>query len=135
MISTKGRYALRVMVDLASQNKDLYIPLKEISKRQEISKKYLESIMSVLSKEGFVDTLSGKGGGYKLNKPATQYTVFSILKATEKSLAPVACLDCDVNTCERSQLCTTLPMWEKLSCMIENYLDSVTIADLASKNI
>jgi Rrf2 family iron-sulfur cluster assembly transcriptional regulator len=132
MISTKGRYALRVMVDLSEQNTTTYIPLKDIAKRQEISQKYLESIMTVLSKAGFVDALHGKGGGYKLNREPDQYTVASILKLTEGSLAPVACLEHGHKKCERSANCKTLPMWIELDNLINNYLEAITLADLAN---
>jgi len=130
-ISTKGRYALRVIVDLSEHNNGAYIPLKDIAERQEISQKYLESIMSVLSKAGFVDALHGKGGGYRLNRPPSEYTVGSILKLTEGSLAPVACLEREKNTCERAAKCRTLPMWTELDHLIDNYLEGVTLGDLA----
>ena len=104
-ISTKGRYALRVMIDLAERNDGNYITLKEVSKRQEISEKYLESIISVLSKAGFVTGLRGKGGGYKLSRDPETYTVGSILKLTEGSLAPVACLDSKTVQCGRAAAC------------------------------
>lgn len=131
MISTKGRYALRVMLDLSEHDMEAYIPLKDIAERQEISQKYLESITTVLSKAGFVDALHGKGGGYKLNRLPNEYTVGSILKLTEGTLAPVACLD-DKNTkCVRSENCRTLPMWKELDRLINDYLESITLADLA----
>lgn len=131
MISTKGRYALRVMLDLSEHDMEAYIPLKDIAERQEISQKYLESITTVLSKAGFVDALHGKGGGYKLNRLPNEYTVGSILKLTEGTLAPVACLD-DKNTkCVRSANCRTLPMWKELDRLINDYLESITLADLA----
>lgn len=134
MVSTKGRYALRVMVDLAEQNVEAYIPLKDIAERQEISQKYLESIMAVLSKAGFVDALHGKGGGYRLNRSPNEYTVGSILKLTEGTLAPVACLEKDHNKCDRAPNCRTLPMWAELDRLINNYLEGITVGDLA-KNI
>lgn len=134
MISTKGRYALRVMVDLTEQNAGAYIPLKDIAKRQEISQKYLESIMAVLSKAGFVDALHGKGGGYRLNRSPNEYTVGSVLKLTEGTLAPVACLEHEHNKCGRAANCRTLPMWIELEHMINNYLEGITVGDLA-KNI
>jgi len=130
-ISTKGRYALRVMIDLAQHNDD-YTSLREISDRQEISLKYLEMIVSVLNKAGFVMSLRGKGGGYKLAKPAHEYTVGSVLKLTEGSLAPVACLEHEANTCGRAGQCITLPMWRHLDRLIDDYLQSVTIEDLIS---
>lgn len=130
MISTRGRYALRVMIDLAEQDSASYIPLKDIVERQNISKKYLESIMSVLSKNGLVDGVHGKGGGYRLNRPAADYRVGEILRLTEGSLAPVACLECGAAPCERAENCRTLPMWSRLNEMISHYLDNVSIADL-----
>ncbi len=130
MISTKGRYALRVMVDLAEQNCDCFIPLKDIAQRQDISLKYLESIMTILSKANFVDAHHGIGGGYKLNRDAKEYTLGSILKLTEKTLAPVACLNGEF-VCERDIQCRTLPMWSELNDMIDQFFESKTIADLA----
>ena len=102
MISTKGRYALRVMIDLAEHNSGGYVPLADIAKRQEISEKYLESIVSMLSKKGLVDALRGKGGGYRLNRAPDQYTVADILYVTEGSMAPVACLEPGAKTCDRA---------------------------------
>ncbi len=130
MVSTKGRYALRVMIDLAEQNRNQYIPLKDIADRQEISRKYLESIMTTLSKAGLVDGQHGKGGGYKLNREPEQYTIGSILKLTENSLAPVSCLQGDANTCKQAAKCRTLPMWTRLHEMITDYFDNITLADL-----
>ena len=134
MISTKGRYALRVMVDLTEHNTDNYIPLKDIAERQEISQKYLESIMTVLSKAGFVDAPHGKGGGYRLNRSPNEYTIGSILKLTEGTLVPVACLENEHNKCSRAANCRTLPMWTELDCLIDHYLEGITVGDLA-KNI
>jgi len=131
MVSTKGRYALRVMVDLSEHNTGAYIPLKDIAERQEISQKYLESIMTVLSKGGFVDALHGKGGGYKLNRTPDEYTVGSILKLTEGTLAPVACLDSGHKKCDRATECRTLPMWIELDRLVNNYLEGITLGDLA----
>lgn len=130
MISTKGRYALRVMIDLAEQQRAEYIPLKEIAARQEISQKYLESIMAILSKNNFIEALHGKGGGYRLNREPEEYKVGDILRLTEGTLAPVACLGEDAKPCEKTAECRTLPVWENLYNLISNYLDSVTIADL-----
>lgn len=130
MITTKGRYALRVMLDLAEHNNGKYIPLKEIAARQEISEKYLESIISVLSKAEFVIGLRGKGGGYRLAKSPEQYTVDSILRLTDGSLAPVSCLETPHNTCSRASSCKTLPMWKKLNNLIHEYLESVTLDQL-----
>ena len=130
MVSTKGRYALRVMIDLAEHNTRDYIPLADIAKRQEISEKYLESIVGVLSKKGLVESLRGKGGGYRLNRSPEEYTVASILKVTEGSLAPVACLENEVNTCPRAAECRTIDMWTKLYKLIDDFFEGVTIAAL-----
>ena len=130
MVSTKGRYALRVMIDLAEHNTRDYIPLADIARRQEISEKYLESIVGVLSKKGLVESLRGKGGGYRLNRSPEEYTVASILKVTEGSLAPVACLENEVNTCPRAAECRTIDMWTKLYKLIDDFFEGVTIADL-----
>lgn len=130
MISTRGRYALRVMIDLAEHNTDGYIPLKDIAARQGISQKYMESIMTLLSKNKFVEGVHGKGGGYRLNREPREYKIGDILRLTEGTLAPVACLECGAAPCERASECRTLPMWEKLDELINGYLDSVTLADL-----
>lgn len=130
-ISTKGRYALRVMIDLAEQNRAMYIPLKEIAARQEISQKYLESIMTILSKNNFIEAVHGKGGGYRLNREPKDYKVGEILRLVEGTLAPVACLQCGATPCDKVSECRTLPMWENLNKMVNEYLDSVTIEDLA----
>lgn len=130
MVSTKGRYALRVMIDLAEHNSGVFIPLKDIAERQEISLKYLESIMSVLSKSGFVIGLHGKGGGYRLNLSPEEYTVGGILKLTEGSLAPVACLESEHNSCEKAPNCRTLPMWMKLNSMIDDFFEGIKLTDL-----
>ena len=131
MISTRGRYALTVMIDLAQNaNGDLYVPLKDIAERQHISRKYLESIMSVLSKEGYVDALLGKGGGYRLNRSADEYTVGGIIKLTESSLAPVPCLEDGAEKCAKEDECPTCPVWQKLYSIIDDYLESVKLSDL-----
>ncbi len=130
LISTKGRYALRVMIDLADHNTGEYIPLKDIAERQNISEKYLESIIVVLSKAKMVDGLRGKGGGYRLNRPPSDYTLGEILRLVEATLAPVTCLEGDVQPCERAAECRTRPVWQTLQGKINDYLDSVTLADL-----
>ena len=130
IVSTKGRYALRVMVYLAARGEDDYIPLKEIAEQEAISQKYLEAIMTTLSKAGFVDAVHGKGGGYRLNRAPEAYTVWSILKLTEGSLATVSCTTQGPSACARSTCCRTLPMWEKLDRMIDEFFESVTLADL-----
>lgn len=131
MISTKGRYALRVMIDLAEQQSTEYIPLKEIAKRQNISQKYLESIMTVLSKNHFIEAMHGKGGGYRLNREPADYKVGEILRLTEGTLAPVSCLEEGAKPCDHMAECRTIPMWTKLNEIVNEYLDSVSLADLA----
>ena len=130
MISTKGRYALRVMIDLAEHQSEGYLPLKEIARRQEISEKYLESILKTLVRSKLLSGLRGKGGGYRLTRAPEQYTVGSILRLTEGSLAPVACLEQDPVDCPRMASCRTLPMWRKLDQMIREFFDGITLADL-----
>ena len=130
LISTKGRYALRVMIDLAEHQTEGYIPLKTIAQRQVISEKYLEGIIKLLVKAQLLNGVRGKGGGYRLTKVPEQYTAGEILRLTEDSLAPVACLDGGANSCPRAGKCQTLPMWEKLDDLINGYLDSVSLADL-----
>ena len=133
-ISTKGRYALRVMIDLAEHNTGEYIPLNDIADRQEISEKYLESIVSVLSKGKLVNALRGKGGGYKLARAPEEYTVGSILKRVEGSLAPVACLEESPNTCPRAGYCKTLGMWTEFYKTIDRFFETITLADLLEQN-
>ena len=134
IVSTKGRYALRVMVDLAENAKDGRIPLKEIAIRQDISQKYIEAIMTLLSKHNLVDGLHGKGGGYKLNRKPEDYKVSDILKVTEGTLAPVACLECGADPCPKKDTCRTLSMWKNLDTLINDFFDGVTIADLCKNN-
>lgn len=133
MISTKGRYALRIMIDLAEHQSEGYIPLKETAARQEISEKYLESILKALVKNKFLQGLRGKGGGYRLTKAPEEYTVGSILRLTEISLAPVSCLESGGSTCPKMATCPTLPMWQGLDKLINDYLDSVTLAELVTQ--
>lgn len=134
LISTKGRYALRVMVELARCDPEEYVPLGMIAAGQGISEKYLESIISVLSKAGLVGGLRGKGGGYRLNRAPKEYTLGEILRLAEGSLAPVSCLDGDVNHCQRASECSTLPIWQKLDALINEYLDGVTLEDLMTSS-
>lgn len=131
MISTRGRYALRVMIDLAEQEPGRYTPLKDVAERQRISKKYTEAIMAGLSKAGLVDAAHGKGGGYRLNRPAENYSVGEILRVTEGDLAPVACLEHGASPCAYAENCRTLPVWDKLNLMVNEYLDGITLASLA----
>ena len=135
MISTKGRYALRVMIALAEHCNGEYIPMKDVVKRQQVSQKYVERIMTMLSKANFVEAVHGKGGGYRLNRSPDEYIVGDILRLTEGSLAPVACLDCDAEECERADQCRTLPMWKELNNRITDFFDGITIADLMKKDI
>ena len=135
MISTKGRYALRVMIDLAEHCNGEYIPMKDVVKRQQVSQKYVERIMTMLSKANFVEAVHGKGGGYRLNRSPDEYIVGDILRLTEGSLAPVACLDCDAEECERADQCRTLPMWKELNNRITDFFDGITIAYLMKNDI
>ena len=130
IVSTKGRYALRVMVGLALRESGEFVPLKEIAEEEGISQKYLEAIMATLSKAGMVDAIHGKGGGYRLNRTAKEYTVGSILKLTEGSLAPVSCTSQGAAACSRSTCCHALPMWEKLEKMIDEFFEGITLDDL-----
>lgn len=130
LISTKGRYALRVMIDLAEHRSEAYTPLKEIAARQEISEKYLEAILKSLVRSNLLSGLRGKGGGYRLTRSPEQYTVGEILRLSEADLAPVACLENGGAPCDRMSRCRTLPMWKELNRRVNEYLDSVTIADL-----
>lgn len=130
MISTRGRYALRVLIDLAEHQNDGFIPMKEVAKRQGISLKYLERILPVLIKNKLLDGLPGKGGGYRLNRSPEEYIVGHILRLTEGDLAPVACLECDAKPCSRTAECKTFPMWEKYNKLTNDFFDNITIADL-----
>lgn len=129
-ISTKGRYALRLMLDLAIRDTGEPVRIRDIAARQEISEKYLEQIISILNKAGYVRSVRGPQGGYHLMKEPAQYTVGMILRLTEGSLAPVACLDGDVNTCERQENCVTLRLWKMLNQAVSDVVDQVTLADL-----
>lgn len=130
MISSRGRYALRVMIDLAEHQADGYIPMKDVAARQGVSLKYMEKILPVLAKNNIVDGIQGKGGGYRLCRAPEAYNLAEILRLTEGSLAPVTCLDCGEVTCDRASECRTLPVWSELDRIINDYLSSVTIADL-----
>ncbi len=129
-ISTKGRYALRFMLELAAHGDGKYVPLKEISAKQEVSLKYLEQIVSQFGKLGLLESVRGPQGGYRLAKAPKDYTVGEILRYAEGDLAPVACLAQDVNTCPRQVECATLPFWQGLYQVITDYVDSVTLEDL-----
>ena len=134
LISTKGRYALRVMIDLAEHQAEGFIPLKVIAERQEISEKYLESIIKLLVKAKLLNGVRGKGGGYQLTKAPEQYTVGSILRPTEASMAPVSCLESGADACPRAAVCRTLPLWQGLDKVINDYLDNITVADLMQRD-
>ena len=134
MISTKGRYALRVMIDMAEHQTEGYLPLKEVAERQEISEKYLESIIKVLVRHDLLTGLRGKGGGYRLNRPPEKYTVAEILRLTEESLAPVACLTEDAPPCPREERCRTVGLWRGLYRVINEYLGGITLADLMARD-
>lgn len=133
MISTRGRYALRVLIDIAENSNGGYITLNDIAGRQGISEKYLESILVLLTRGGLLDGLRGKGGGYKLTRPPKEYTVKSILTLTEGTLAPVACLKEGAEPCLKSSVCKTLPVWQGLNKAVSDYLESVTLADIIEK--
>ena len=134
IVSTKGRYALRVMVRLALDRAEGYIPLKAIAESEGISQKYLEAIMTTLSKAGFVDAVHGKGGGYRLNRDPGEYTVGSILKLTEGSLAAVSCTAQGPAACARTACCQTKPMWDRLDQMIDAFFEDITLANLLENN-
>lgn len=134
IISTKGRYALRVMIDLAQHQNGEYIPLKEIAKRQAISEKYLEAILRILVSEKLVVGLRGKGGGYKLSRDPIDYTAWDIISITEGTLVPVACLEEGAAQCPRAAACETLPMWKDFNANLKDFFSRYTIADLAETN-
>ena len=131
MISSKGRYALRVMLDLAQWGGGEYLSLRDIAERQEISQKYLESIMRMLSKANLIEAASGHGGGYRLKKAPEEYTLWEILELTEGGLAPVACMKNSAMTCDRSGQCYTLPIWQGRPELIQDYFQGKTLADIA----
>lgn len=133
MISTRGRYALRVLLELAENQKEGYIAMKQVAMRQELSLKYIEQIMPVLSKNHYVEGVQGKGGGYRLVKAPEEYRVGDILRLTEGNLAPVACLDCDAKMCRRANTCKTLPMWKEFHQMVLDYFDNITLLDLLNQ--
>ena len=134
MISTRGRYSVRVLLDLAEHRNGGYIPMKEVAARQEISLKYLERIMPLLTQAGLVEGVHGKGGGYRLRKSPDQYGVREILSLLEGPLVPVACLGPGDQSCDRMTSCRTLPLWQDLEQVIQEYLDKYTIADLMARD-
>ena len=133
MISTRGRYALRVLIDLAEHRNGSYIPMKDVADRQDISLKYLERILPVLTQSGFIEGVHGKGGGYRLVKSPEECRVGDILRLTEGDLAPVACLAQGAPPCARAAECRTLGMWQKFNTLINDYFDGITVADLMKK--
>lgn len=130
MVSTRGRYALRVMIDLAEHDDGGYTAMKAVAQRQDISLKYLEKVLPLLVGAGMIVGVQGKGGGYRLTRPPAQYRVGDILRLTEGDLAPVACLECAAQPCQRTADCRTYPMWNELNRRIQEYLDSITLASL-----
>lgn len=132
MFGTKGRYALRVMIDLAQQDPDEYIPLKDVAERQDISKKYLEIIVKELVHGGFVKGVSGKGGGYQLTRPASEYSVGEIIELMEGSLSPVACLAAEHEQCPREHICKTLPMWTEFYMLERDFFYGKKLSDLVN---
>ncbi len=135
MISTRGRYALRMMLDLAKHQSDGYVPLKEIAEREGISKKYLEQIIPELNRAGLLRTSRGAGGGYRLIKAPEEYTVGEIIRVTEGSMAPVSCLEGQENPCPRCSDCETLPIWQGLQKLVDAYLDGITLADVIAGQV
>ena len=135
LISTRGRYALRVLVDLAEHNDGGHIPMKDVATRQELSLKYLEQILPILTKNKLVIGVHGKGGGYRLSRNPDEYTVGEILRLTEGNLAPVSCLECGAEPCERASECRTLEMWKGFFKLTNEYFDGITIADLMKNKV
>ena len=135
VISSKGRYALRVMVDLAEHGGDGYVSMRDVARRQEISDKYAGQIMTLLSRAGLVDGVTGKGGGYRLTRQPQEYPLGEILRLTEGSLAPVACLETEENACERCGVCPTLDFWTGLYAAVNEYVDRFTLADLVREEL
>lgn len=134
MVSTRGRYALRVLIDLAERGHGGYIAMKDIAQRQEISKKYMEQIMPALTKCGLVEGVHGQRGGYRLTRTPDKYSVGEILRATEGDLAPVACLSCKAEPCSRAAECKTITMWTRFNEITNEYFDSITLDDLIQQN-
>lgn len=135
MVSTRGRYALRVLIDIAEHDNGEYIPMKEVAARQDISLNYIERIMPVLTKAKLVEGIHGKGGGYRLTKSPGQYRVGDVLRLTEGDLAPVACLGCEQKGCARMEKCPTFSMWNKFYALTNEYFDGITLADLMRSSL
>lgn len=130
LVSTRGRYALRVTIDLAEHYSGSYIPLRDVAERQQLSLKYLERILPLLTNGGLIEGVHGKGGGYRLVKAPSECTVGEVLRLTEGDLAPVACLECDSEPCDRAESCRTLPMWQEFHDLVNRYFDGIMLADL-----
>ena len=135
LISTRGRYAIRVLLDLAEHQNDGYIAMKAVAERQGLSLKYIQAIMPTLSKNKLIEGVHGKGGGYRLNRAPEEYTVGSVLKLTEGSLATVSCTTQGPAACARSTCCHTLPMWEQLDKLVDDFFEGITIADLLKEDV
>ncbi len=135
MVSTKGRYALRVMLDIAEHKNEGYLSLNDIATRQEVSMKYLEAIVASLCRAGLLESKRGKAGGYALTRSPANYTIGEIIKAAEGGLSPVACPECDGETCSRAPHCQTLPVWRNLDRIIDEYLEGITLADLLTGQV
>ena len=133
MISTKGRYALRLMIDIAAYSNGGVVSLKDISNRQNISVKYLEQVVALLTRQNMLISVRGNNGGYRLSKDASSYTAGDILRAAEGTLAPVACLQCDPINCDRLEICSTIDFWKGFNNVINNYVDNVTLEELANQ--
>ena len=133
MVSTKGRYALRVLIDLAENGNGNYIPMKEIVERQNISLKYIERILPSLAKNKLIEGQHGKGGGYRLCRQPKEYTVGEILRLTDGDIIPVSCLECEGAYCDKSAECRTVSMWKQAAALMNDYFDGITIADLMKK--
>ena len=133
MISTKGRYALRLMIDIAIYEEKGYVSLKDSSSREDLSIKYLEQVASILTRAGLILSFRGNNGGYKLSRKPKDYKIGEILRAAEGSLAPVACLECSNNYCNRKDICTTIDFWDGFNKVINDYVDNITLEDLVDK--
>lgn len=133
-VSTKGRYALRLMIDLASDDSGTYVSLREIAQRQEISMKYMEQIVSTLQKAGMLESTRGPLGGYRLSRPPAQYTLGELLRVTEGNIAPVTCLEVEPNPCHRASTCDALPFWEEYYAHLRVFLDNKTLQDLINES-
>ena len=135
MISTKGRYALRMMIDIAAYSNGNPVTLKDVSRRQDISIKYLEQVVSLLVKRGFLISIRGNNGGYLLSRDAKDYTAGDIIRCAEGTLAPVSCLQTDCNLCKRKDICSTIEFWKGFYNVVNNYVDGITLEDLRNKEL